>query len=365
MTNMTNAVPNDGSFSIGRCRVGRSARAFVIAEVGLAHDGSLGTAHAFIDAVATTGADAVKFQTHIADAESTPAEPFRVKFSTQDVSRYDYWHRTSFAESQWAELSAHATERGLVFLSSPFSLEAVELLERIDVPAWKVGSGEVRTAPMLSRMVATGKPLLISTGMASWADMDETVRLVRQAGAPFAMLQCTSSYPCPPERVGLNVLTELGGRYQCPVGLSDHSGRIFAALAATVLGAKVIEVHVTLSRHAFGPDVSASLTPAEFKEMVDGIRQTETMMATPVNKDQASKEMAPMRAIFAKSLVAARDLAAGRNVTAGDIAMKKPGTGIPADRLDEYVGRRLRRDLEKDRLLSEDDFEPIEPGGVQ
>ena len=352
-------------FVIGRAPIGGGARAFVIAEVGLAHEGSVGTAHVFIDAVADAGADAVKFQTHIADAESTPAEPFRVKFTTQDASRYDYWQRTSFTESQWAELAAHASARGLVFLSSPFSIEAVELLDRIGVPAWKVGSGEVRTTPMLARMVATGKPLLISSGMASWADLDDTVRLVEAAGAPYALFQCTSSYPCPPERVGLNVLRELQERYGCPVGLSDHSGRIFASLAATVLGASLIEVHVTLSRRAFGPDVPASLTPEDLRELVEGIRQTEAMLANPVDKDDVSRQMAPMKAIFSKSLVAARDLSAGRRIDAADIAMKKPGTGIPADRLDQYLDRRLRRDVARNCMLSEDDFEPRESGGAE
>ena len=355
---------HDG-FSIGNDRIGRGAPVFVIGEVGLAHEGSLGTAHAYIDAIADAGANAVKFQTHIAWAESTPEEPFRVKFTTQDASRYAYWQRTSFSEPQWAELLDHATDRKLVFLSSPFSIEAVDLLERIGVPAWKVGSGEVRTAPMLARMAATGKPILMSSGMSSWTELDEAVGQVRAAGVPCAVFQCTTAYPCPPEQVGLNVLRELRDRYDIPVGLSDHSGRMFASLAATVLGANLIEVHVALSRRAFGPDVRASLTSEELGELIRGIRDIEAMLANPIDKDATSRDMAPLKAMFSKSLVAARNLTAGHTVMAGDIEMKKPGTGIPAARMQEFMGRRLRRDVEHDRLLSDDDFEPIGTGGVQ
>lgn len=349
---------------ISHHKIGIGHPVFIIAEVGLAHDGSLGTAHAFIDLIADCGASAVKFQTHIAEAESTPDEPFRVKFSRQDASRYDYWNRTSFTELQWRELAQHAAQRGLVFLSSPFSIEAVELLDRVGVPAWKVGSGEVRTAPMLERMAGTGKPLLISTGMASWAEIDETVKLVRSAKAPFALFQCTTSYPCPPEKVGLNVLRELRDRYECPIGLSDHSGRSYAGLAATVLGAQLLEVHVTLSRHAFGPDVPASLIPEELKFLIDGVRQIEAMLAHPVDKDAAAMEMAALKDIFSKSLVASRDLAAGSIVSSRDIALKKPGKGIPAHRLSEFVGRTLVHGVKRDHFLCEDDFSPLSAGVV-
>ena len=159
----------------------------IIAEVGLAHDGSLGLAHAFIDEIARNGADAVKFQTHIADAESTPGEPFRVRFSPQDATRYDYWKRMEFSEGQWRELSEHARRKGLIFLSTPFSFEAVELLARLGMPAWKVGSGEVTNVPMLARMAATGRPLLISSGMSSWEELDRAVSTASQAGAPVAL----------------------------------------------------------------------------------------------------------------------------------------------------------------------------------
>jgi N,N'-diacetyllegionaminate synthase len=332
-------------------------RCLIIAEVGLSHDGSLGLAHAFIDEIARGGADAVKFQTHIAEAESTPAEPFRVKFSRQDTTRYEYWKRIAFTETQWKGLADHARDKGLVFLSSPFSIEAVELLARIGMSIWKVGSGEVSTLPMLDTMIATGKPIILSSGMSDLAELDKAVERVRRAGRPLAVLQCTTAYPCPPERIGLNMIPFFRERYGCFVGLSDHSGTIYPGIAAATLGADVLEVHVTMSRAMFGPDVPASVTMEELRQLVDGIRFVEKMRAHPVDKDAIAREMAPLRAIFNKSLVARERLAAGTVLTANHLALKKPGTGIPAEQLPEMIGRRLRRTLEIDEQLRADDVD--------
>lgn len=348
---------NKATIQVGPLKVGAGQPCLVIAEVAQAHDGSLGTAHAYIDAVAKTGARAIKFQTHIAAAESTPAEQFRVKFSWQDATRYDYWKRMEFSPEQWAELAQHATEKNLVFLSSPFSLEAVELLERIGMPAWKVGSGEVSNRPMLERMAATGKPVLLSSGMSDWRALDEAVGWVRDAGAPVAVLQCTTAYPCPPERVGLNVLPELRQRYQCPVGLSDHSGAIYAGLAAATLGASLLEVHVVFSRECFGPDVPASVTTSELRQLVEGVQFIAKALAHDVDKDRSAGELAELRQMFGKSVVAACDLPAGKKLSAADLAIKKPGTGIPAAQRDGVIGRVLRRAVPADTLLTEQDFE--------
>ena len=330
----------------------------VIAEVAQAHDGSLGMAHAFLDAAAEAGAYAVKFQTHIASAESTPGEPWRIRFSPQDETRYDYWKRMEFSEDAWHGLAGHARERGLAFLSSAFSIEAVELLERVGVAAWKVGSGEITTLPMIERMALTGLPLLLSSGMASWSELDAAVDLARRNGAPVAVLQCTTAYPCPPERWGLNVIAQLRERYGVPVGYSDHSGCIHAGIAAAALGAELIEVHLTFSRKAFGPDVPASLTPDELHSLVEGVRCVRTALRHPVAKDLLAVELEGLKRTFSKSIVAARPLPVGRRLGLEDLALKKPGTGIPAARLHDIVGRRLARAIEADACLTEDDLDP-------
>ena len=339
--------------SLGSRYSGRNC--LVIGEVAQAHDGSLGMAHAFIDAIAAAGADAVKFQTHIADAESPPEEPWRVKFSPQDHSRYAYWKRMEFTEDQWLKLRRHADERGLLFLSSPFSVEAVDLLTRVGVAAWKVASGELGNPTIFDRIATTSLPVILSTGMSSMDEIDRAVGWASTRSLPFCVLQCTSAYPCPPERVGLNMLSTFRERYGCPVGLSDHSGTIYPGIAAATLGAVLVEVHVTLSREAFGPDVAASLTTSELRQLVDGVRFTDRMLATPLDKDCEASALTNVRGLFTKSVVARTDLPEGTVLTEQNLTVKKPGTGIAAARLPELIGARLRRAVRADELLMDAD----------
>jgi N,N'-diacetyllegionaminate synthase len=330
---------------------------YVIGEVAQAHEGSLGFAHAFIDAIASAGADAVKFQTHIAAAESTPAESFRIKFSLQDKSRYEYWKRMEFTEEQWAGLKRHADDRGLAFLSSPFSPEAVDLLDRIGVAAWKIASGEIGNQVLFERMAQTDLPILLSTGMSSFAEIDAAVARVKAHKLPLAVMQCTTAYPCPPEKVGLNLLPLFRDRYGTAVGLSDHSGTIYPGLAAAALGCDVLEVHITLSREMFGPDVAASVTTTELANLTSGIRFIDSMRAHPVNKDELAAQSTELRRLFTKSLVARCDLAAGTTIAEHHLTLKKPGTGLPESFKERILGRALRRAIRADELFSEADFE--------
>lgn len=344
-------------FEIEGRLVGESTPCFIIGEVAQAHDGSLGMAHAFVDAIAEAGADAIKFQTHIAHAESSAQEPFRVKFSQQDATRYDYWKRMEFTEEQWAGLAEHAHRRKLIFLSSPFSEEAADLLERIGMPAWKIASGEANNPLLLERIAATRKPILLSTGMSLLAEVDRTIAWIKEHGLPLAVLQCTSKYPSQPEDIGLNMLGVYRDRYQVPVGLSDHSGKIYPGLAAATLGASIIEVHVTFSREMFGPDVPASLTTMELRELVEGVRFIEKALASPIDKDRSATALSDMRTIFGKSLVARHDLKAGHVLQRDDLAARKPGTGIPVENLEKLLGKTIKRDVETGQFLSPLDFD--------
>lgn len=345
------------NFKIGDQIVGPRKPCLIIAEVAQAHDGSLGTAHAFIDAIAGAGADAVKFQTHIAAAESTPDEPWRVKFSPQDATRFDYWKRMEFTEEQWIGLKQHADESGLLFLSSPFSFEAVDLLNRLGTAAWKIPSGETANLPMLDHMISTGLPIILSTGMSPLSEIDNAVKRVKGRNVSLAVLQCTTAYPCPPEKVGVNMISFFKKRYDCAVGLSDHSGTVYPGLASAAIGIQVLEVHITLSREMFGPDVPASITTDELRQLVEGIRFIEKMMANPVDKEAMALNAKELRNMFTKSIVARRKLEAGTILTNDDLALKKPGTGIPAGRLAEIVGRRLKRSIAADTPISEEDFD--------
>ena len=345
--------------------VGSGRPCFVIAEIGQSHDGSLGTAHAYIDAVAQAGSDAVKFQTHIAAAESTPSETFRVAFSRQDASRYDYWRRMEFTPDQWRGLAEHSRDGGLVFLSSAFSEAAVDLLAALDCPAWKVGSGEVSSLYLLRRMAATGKPVMLSSGMSSWDDLSQAIDCIHTEGSDVVLFQCTTAYPCPPQRWGLNLIGELRTRFDCPVGYSDHSGNIYAGLAAAALRADLVEVHVVFSRDCFGPDVPASVTLSDFKSLVEGIRQIDAALAHPVDKDAAANDVSDLRVLFGKSLVATRTLAVGEVLQESDVCFKKPGSGIPATQIGRVLGCRLARSVAADDLLSLDDLETPNPPAVR
>ena len=336
--------------------IGYANGCFIIAEIGQAHDGSLGTAHAYIDLAKKVGADAVKFQTHIAKAESSSLDEFRVDAFPQDKTRFDYWERTAFSEEQWYGLFNHANELNLTFLSSPFSFEAVDLLERIGVPAWKVASGELNNQPLINRLARTKKPVFLSSGMSSWEELDLAVDTVKQQATDVAVFQCTSSYPCPLEDVGINLLDEMSARYKVPVGLSDHSGSIFPSIIACARGASLIEAHLVFSRESFGPDTSASLTGEEFTQMVRGIRETSVLLQNVKDKDELAKQKTSMRRLFTKSIYAASPIEAGTVFDMSNVCLLKPGIGLQAIQLDTLLGQKAAFNYRAGELIRKDEL---------
>ena len=322
---------------------------YVIAEAGMNHDGSLGNAMRMAEVAAECGADAVKFQLHDAAAETTRDAPAPAYF--QHETRWEYFERTAFTDEQWAALKRACEGAGIDFLCSVFSLEAVERLEGLGVDRYKIGSGEVTNLDLIRRVAATGKPVLLTSGMSSWEELD---RAVEAAGDDVTVLQCTSEYPTRPERVGLNVLAELRQRYGKPVGLSDHSLGNYAAFAAVALGATVIEKHFTLSSDLYGPDAAMSMEPDELEDLVDGIRDIEAMLASPVDKDDLGEDIREMKRVFEKSVVTTREIPAGAEISREMVAAKKPGTGIPARHLVDVVGRKARVDIAADSVVTEE-----------
>lgn len=298
-------------------------RVKLIAEIAQAHNGSLATAHRYIDALATTGIDAIKFQTHIAEAESSIYEPFRVKFSKQDKTRFDYWKRMEFSLEQWIDLKQHCDEVELEFISSPFSNAAVDLLEQVGIEVYKIGSGEVNNFLLLERIAQTGKPLILSSGMSSFEELDKTVNFLKSKYVEFSILQCTTSYPTKPEQYGLNVIQELKSRYHVPVGFSDHSAKTETSIAAVTLGAEILEFHAVFNRSDFGPDVTSSLTIAEIKELVVAVKSIERAEKHPIDKtDNSSFKV--LKSIFEKSLSLNKDCLEGHLITFADLEAKKP-----------------------------------------
>lgn len=344
------------TFSIANKSIGGDDT-FLIAEVGLSHEGSLGTARAYVDALVGTGVDAVKFQTHIADAEGTAREQFRVNVFPQDATRSDYWRRTAFTRQQWLDLANYTRDRGLIFMSSPFSELAVEYLMECEVPAWKIASGEITNIPLLELIAETGRPIILSSGMSTLCDLDAAVDCVRSRGVDFAVLQCTSQYPCPPQTWGLNLITEFRDRWNCPSGLSDHSGTIAPSIAATALGASILEIHVTFHRAMFGPDVSSSLTLNEVQQLSESVQKLNHALRHPVQKSTAAGHQASMQELFTKSIVAAEELPVGTVLERHHFAFKKPGDGIPAKDYRSLIGCRCTRPMVKDEQFDRTCFE--------
>ncbi len=346
----------DNYIEIGNHKIGQDCKPYLIAEIGQAHEGSLGILHSYIDAVAQTGVDAVKFQMHIAEAESSEYEPFRVKFSLEDQTRFDYWKRMGFSLEQWKEIKKHCDDIGLEFICSPFSNLAVDWLEEIGVKSYKIGSGEVNNFLILEKIAQTGKPIILSSGMSSYQELDKTVVFLKERNVEFSILQCTTAYPTQPEQYGLNVIQELKNRYKVPIGFSDHSARIETCIAATALGASILEFHVVFDRQMFGPDSKSSLTISETKELVTAVRNIKMALVNPIDKNE-NEVFSELKQIFEKSLAINKDLSKNHIVTFDDLESKKPkGFGIDASRFQEIIGKTLNKDLKKWAFLNESDL---------
>jgi len=327
---------------------------FVIAEAGVNHNGSPDLALALVDRAADIGADAVKFQSFSAD-----------RLVTRAAGKADYQNRTtSPAESQHAMLRrleldeatqrlllARARQRGIQFLSSPFDEESADLLERLDLPVFKIPSGELTNLPYLEHLARKGRPMILSTGMATLGEVEQALDTIRAAGEPpVALLHCVTEYPAPYDQINLQAMTTLQRAFSRPVGYSDHTPGSEIAVAAVALGACIIEKHFTLDRNMPGPDHQASLDVDQFRELIQAIRHVSASLGDGV-KRPAACELAN-RDVARKSLVAARPIRQGELLERSALAIKRPGTGIPPGELPRVLGRRAARDLAADEVLT-------------
>lgn len=328
----------------------------IVGEIAQAHDGSLGIAHSYIDALAETGVDAIKFQTHVAEAESSIHEKFRTKFSYEDKTRFDYWKRMEFSVEEWKGLKKHCDEKNIEFISSPFSNAAVDILEQIGVQRYKVGSGEISNFLLLKKIAKTGKPIILSSGMSSFSELDKTIEFLDEFNNDLSILQCTTAYPTNPEQWGLNVIPELKSRYNIPVGFSDHSGDIYACLAAAALGAEILEFHVVFDKRMFGPDAKASLTIDETKKLVKGVNEINISLKNTIDKNE-NKQFEELKNIFEKSLAVNKNLSEGSTLQFSDLEAKKPkGMGIDASNYKNVIGKKIKKDLKKWEFINYKDL---------
>ncbi|WAC10513.1 N-acetylneuraminate synthase family protein [Dyadobacter pollutisoli] len=329
---------------------------YIIGEIGQAHDGSIGMAHAYIDALALAGVDAAKFQMHIADAESSIYEPFRNDTYFYDHSRMDYWRRMEFTKLEWVSLKKHCKEKKLDFIVSPFSNEAVDLLQEIGADKVKIGSAEAINLLIINKISKKNKDIIISSGMSQIAELDDSIAYLKDKNCNLALLQCTTAYPTSPHQWGLNMIADLRDRYHIPIGFSDHSGNIYACLAAASMGARLLEFHIVFDQKMFGPDASSSLTVDNAITMVKGVRQIEAALKNPVDKNDDSA-FETSKTNFGRSLSLNKSLQKGQAVSFDDLESKKPaGYGIPVKCYLGIIGKKLARNMEKWEFLNEDDL---------
>ena len=323
---------------------------YVVAEIGMTHDGSFGLAKKLTEAAIDTGADVIKYQWHIAEEETTKDAPSPPYFTGE--SRYQYFTRTEFSGEQFNELVAICKAGGAIPCVSVFSIESVGRAVAAGFEIIKIPSGEVTNIPMIREVAKTGLPVLLSSGMSNWDELGAAVTALGD-NPSLCIMQCSSMYPTPAEKVGLNVLSDIKSRFGRIVGLSDHTLTGATAVAAVALGAQVIEKHFTISKLLYGPDARFSLDPDEFRRLVDDIHYIAAALKADVDKDDLAL-YGEMKEVFQKSIVARTVINKGDMLTMENIAFKKPGTGIPASDVDSIIGKIYDEDAEPDDMIISD-----------
>jgi len=328
-------------------------RIFIIAEAGVNHNGSIELARQLIDVAVEAGADAVKFQTFIAeDVVSTDAPKAEYQKQTTDSSesQFDMIKKLELSKEDHQELIKYAKQKNIMFLSTPFDEGSVDMLVELGLPLIKISSGEITNHPFLKYIAKKGLPIILSTGMSTLDEVAEAVSVIKKAGCEnLTLLHCTSNYPARVEDCNLLAMKTMADAFDVPVGYSDHTRGIYVPLAATAMGACVIEKHFTLDRTLPGPDHKASLEPAELEEMVRGIRLVEKALGSSV-KAPVESEL-EVRDVARRSIVAKVDIPAGTVITEDILAFKRPGTGVSPKDVSKLLGSKTKHNIKKDELI--------------
>jgi N,N'-diacetyllegionaminate synthase len=345
---------------VGGRQIGPGAPCFIAAEMGLSHNGDVSLAHRMIDAAADVGVDGVKFQTYRTDdfvSDRSLTYEYVSAAGTVVETQYELFTRCELPSSAWTDLHAHCRDRDVVFFSTPTGFDTLERLVGLDVPLLKNGSDFLLHLPLIQAMARTGRPTILSTGMATLSEIEDAVAAFRQEGGrDLVLLHCTSSYPTAPQDIHLRKIATLANHFECPTGFSDHSDGILAAIGAVAVGSCLIEKHFTLDRRLPGPDHRFSADPNQMRALVNDVRSLEQALGAaeigPVRSELEGRQD------FRLSCVAARDLGRGTVLSDRDIAFHRPGGGIPPGHLDEIIGRRVRVALPLGTVLQSDHLEP-------
>jgi N,N'-diacetyllegionaminate synthase len=343
-------------FKIGKKNINNNEPAFVIAEIAQAHDGSLGYAHAFIDIARRSGADAVKFQMHYPEYESTVDEKFRVKLSSQYKNRFEYWKRMEFSKEQWLELKKHCDQLNIEFMVSVFSKYAVNLAKEIGLNNIKISSGEIFNDPLVDEICKRFENIIFSTGMLKAEKIYEKIKFFHKQKRNIAVLHCISKYPVTNAELSLdfiNVLKKTDKNFL--IGYSDHSGSIAPPIYALSQRINILEVHLALDKDQYGPDTGSSLVAEELK-FICKLNKDFSEIHNPKKKRDEIIESISNKHLFMSSLCLTNDKKKGEVIKEKDLVLKKPGTGIPYSKKKSIIGRKLTKNVSKKKLLRYDDF---------
>ena len=340
-------------FRLGDRLIGDDQPPFVIAEAGINHEGEFEKAIQLVDAAVAAGADCIKFQSHITEAEMIPTDMKPGEIS--DESLWDIIKRCELMEEEERAIKRYCEEKGILYLCTPFSREAADRLETMDVVGFKIGSGECNNIPLVKHIARKGRPIFLSTGMNDLESVRVSVEAIREFDCPLVLMHCTSEYPAPYEHVRLGAIRQLKDTFGLPVGLSDHSMGIYTCLGAVALGASAVEKHFTISRSWPGPDCPISIEPGELAELVRGAKAI--WLAGGGSKTILPTEQPVIDFAYA-SVVTIKEVKAGEVLSLNNVWVKRPGTGpIMANDLDSVLGRVARRDLPTDVQIAPEDFE--------
>ena len=338
---------------IGNMLIGDAEPCFIIAEAGVNHNGSIELAKKLIDVAIKAEVDAVKFQTFRAEdvvVKSAKKAEYQ-KETTGDGSQYEMIKKLELTEHDFKELADYAKRKGILFLSSPFDKESVNILDEINVPSFKIASGEITNFSLLKHIAKKEKPIILSTGMSTLGEVEEALNVIRSEGAKdIILLHCVSNYPAKIEDVNLRAMETLKNVFKIPVGFSDHTLGITASIAAVALGACVIEKHFTLDRNLSGPDHRASLEPDELKEMVKTIKDVENALGDGIKRPTTNE--GEIKKIVRRSVIAKVDILEGTVITEDMLDVKRPGTGIEPKYFDFIVGMRAKKDIKKSDIVT-------------
>ena len=346
---------NKNYMQIGNRKIGEDYAPLVIVEIGINHEGSLKTAFEMVDAAYEAGAEVIKHQTHVVEDEMSKAAKKLIPGNTE-VSIYDVMERCALNEEDETKLKEYVESKGMIFISTPFSRSAANRLERMGVKAYKIGSGECNNYPLIDHIASFGKPIILSTGMNDIESIRKSVEIMEKHGVKYSLLHCTNLYPTPANLVRLGGMEELQKEFpNAIVGLSDHTVNNNACLAATALGASVLERHFTDSKDRPGPDIVCSMDPKELKELIEGSKEIQQMRGG--KKVAAKEEQVTIDFAFA-TVVTTKDLKKGDVLSKDNIWVKRPGTGqIKAEHYESLIGKRINKDIENDEHLSWADIE--------